>query len=396
MKRTSSLFLLAALLSPLPAIAQSDALDSQKLKLEQLRAEVADQVQFQAFDLLDELMLAWKEQPVFPIDTPVVLADVSVPVGFGTGLTAMIENHFFDVLLKNPGTHLVPAQCPACTAMVVHSGAKGTLIARGVDNPEALANAGLLSGARHALFLDFEIEGSALVLRARITALTPALPIVAARTLSSSTSAAPMLRASEHLKTAEEARAEYLEALNSRGIVLLPIRFKVQIFATPSGGQVSTVPLIWAQTGAEVALTRSRGWTASLLAGINWAPQSSTGWSLHARFSRLLGVSSSLTGPDVYFFFGAGMFALYGTGALAFKNSVPTVDDLTNALNGHEPSAIVGTGQLGLEIRIKNRIGGSFYLESAPGLDNAPAIGNLLDLGIIRFHSYGMEVSFWF
>ena len=27
----------------------------------------------------------------------------------------------------------------------------------------------------------------------------------------------PMLRASEHLKTAEEARDEYLEALNSRG-----------------------------------------------------------------------------------------------------------------------------------------------------------------------------------
>ena len=37
MKRTSSLFLLAALLSPLPAIAQSDALDSQKLKLEHYR-----------------------------------------------------------------------------------------------------------------------------------------------------------------------------------------------------------------------------------------------------------------------------------------------------------------------------------------------------------------------
>lgn len=390
-------FALVALLAPALASAQSDALESQKLKLEQLRAEVADQVQFKAYDLLDELVLAWKERPVFPLDTPVVLAEVSVPVGFGTGLTALIENHFLDVLLQNQGTHVVPAHCPACTAMVVHSGAKGTLVARGVDNPEALASAGLLSGARHALFLDFEIEGSALVLRARITALTPALPIVAAKTLSSATTAAALLRAGEHLKTAEEARAEYLEALNSRGIVLVPLRFKIQTFATPSGGQARSVPLVWAQSGVEVALTRSRGWTASVLAGIHWAPQSSVGWSLQARFSRLLGLSSSLTTPDVYVFFGGGMFTLYGVGALAFKGSTPTLEELADAVTpGHEPSATVGTAQVGFEIRVKNRVGGAFYLESAPGLDSSPSIGRFIDLGVLRFHSYGFEVTFWF
>lgn len=389
--------LLAALAAPGLAFAQSDALESQKFKLEQLRAEVAGQVQFKAFDLLDELVLGWKERPVFPLDTPVVLAEVSVPVGFGTGLTALVEDHFLSVLLLNPGTHVVPAHCPACTAMVVHSGAKGTLVARGVDNPEALASAGLLSGARHALFLDFEIEGSALVLRARITALTPALPIVAAKTLSSATTAAALLRAGEHLKTAEEARAEYLEALNSRGIVLLPLRFKVQVFATPNGGQASSVPLVWAQSGVEVALTRSRGWTASVLAGIHWTPQSSVGWSLHARFARLLGLSSSLTMPDVYVFFGGGMFSITGVGALAFKGSTPTIEDLAAALTpGREPTATVGTGQLGIEFRVKNRVGGAFYLETAPGLDGSPTVGRLIDLGFLRFHSYGIEVSFWF
>lgn len=381
-----------------PAFAWGqETVDAQKLQLERLRAEVADQVQFKAYDLLDELVLAWKAKPVFELDTPVVLAEVSSPVGFGTGLTALIENHFIDVLLKNGGTHLVPSHCPACTAMVVHSGPKGTVLARGVDTPEALTSAGLASGAKYALFLDFEIEGAALVLRARITALTPELPIVAARTLTTTTSSAALLRAGEHLKSADEARAEYLEAINPRGIFVVPVKLGIQTFSPPSGQPVQAAPMVWVQSGLEVSLTRARGWVASVLAGFTWAPQTYVGWSLQARIERLLGVASSLTTPDAYIFLGGGLFTLYGMGALALKDRIPTADDVALALQpGREPSQSVGVIQLGFELRIKNRVGAAFYIESAPWLDTAPAIGRLIDLGIIRFHSFGVEVSFWF
>ncbi len=388
---------LLLVLAPALVLQQADALEAQKVQLEKLRLEVADQVQLQAFDLVDELVLQWRAKPVFALDTTVVLADVSVPVGFGTGLTAMIENHLLSVLLANRETHLVPTHCPACTAMVVHSGAKGTVVSRGVDDPEVLHGAGLAAGAKHALFLDFEIEGSALVLRARLTALEPSLPIVAARTLTTTTSAAALLRDGAHLKTAEEARAEYLDVLNGRGLFLVPARVGVQIFGRPDNGQVQSAPLIWLQSGLEFSLTRARGWTASILAGVTYVPQSLFGWSLHARFARLLGLASSLTLPDVYVFLGAGVFTVYGNGALVFRDRVPTVDDLAAAVvPGRSPSTTIGSFQAGLELRIKNRVSAAFYIESAPYLDGSPNIGKIINLGIISFHSYGFEVTFWF
>lgn len=380
------------------AFAQNDeALAAQKVQLEKLRAELADQIQLRAFDLLDELIFSWKNQPPFEVETPVVLADVSTPVGFGTGLQALIENHFFDVAVQNKDTHLVPAYCPQCTALVVHSGAKGTVVARGVDNPEALVAAGLESRAKHALFLDFEIEGAALVLRARITSLEPQLPILYAKTLSTSTSTAPLLRAGESLKSAEQARQEYLDTLTGRGMIHVPLRLGVQSFAADEDQAVRSVPMAWLQSGGELALTQSRGWLASLLVGITYAPQSYVGWSLQARFSRLLGLTSSLTGPDIYAFVGAGVFALYGAGALAFRDQIPTFSDIIDAATpGKEPSTVLGQWHLGVELRVKHRIGASLYLESTPYLDNAPMIGKIIDLGVFSFHSFGLEVSFWF
>ena len=65
--------------------------DGQKAQVEALRAEVAGQIQLRAFDLLDELVYGWNQKPVFDKDTAVVLADVTVPVGFGSGLQSLIE-----------------------------------------------------------------------------------------------------------------------------------------------------------------------------------------------------------------------------------------------------------------------------------------------------------------
>lgn len=395
------LALTCALLA-LPARADDPSVtDAQRAQLEHLRAEIAGQIQLQAYDLLDELVYGWTQQPIFGTDTPVVLAGVSVPVGFGSGLEALVENHFASLVVKNPRGRVVLAHCPQCTALVVHSGAKGTIVSRGVDQPEALIKAGLLSGSRHALFLDFEAEGSALVLRARITSLEPALPIVYARTLSTSTSSAALLRSGERLKSAAEARQEYLDALQGRSVFLIPMRIGMRTYAQGNsfnGLAVASPPMLWLQVGAEVSITQARAWTASFSGGATWMPDLHSGWMAQARVNRLLsGKASSLTFPDLYGFVGGSLISLYGPGALLFQGQTPTANDLINAALGvSKPSVMFAAFQLGLELRVKNRIGVGVFLESAPGLDSAEAIGNYLDIGFVRFHSFGVEASFCF
>ena len=104
-------------------------------------------------------------------------------------MQALLENHLSSVLLANPDTGIQLVHCPSCTGMVVRSGPEGTVISRGIDQPEVLAQLGENSDT-HALFVDVEAQGQFLVLRARLTRLTPELPVVWSRTFSSSTSTA--------------------------------------------------------------------------------------------------------------------------------------------------------------------------------------------------------------
>ncbi|WP_224243868.1 hypothetical protein [Hyalangium gracile] len=391
------LCLLLALLPTVVGAEESPLSDAQKAQMEALRAEIAAQIQLQAYDLLDELVFGWTEQPVFALETPVVLADVSVPVGFGSGMRALIENHFASLIVNHPNTRVALTHCPQCTSVVVHSGAKGTILARGVDEPEALSKAGTLSGGRHALFLDFEIEGAALVLRARITSLEPELPIIYAKTLSTSTSSPALLRSGDRLKSASEARREYVDALQGRSLYLIPIRIGVRTYASSSSAPVRVTPFPWLQLGVEGSLTQARSWLGSFSVGFSWAPELHTGWLAQGRLSRLIsGSASSLTGPDLYAFVGGSVISIHGNNALTFQDQIPDLNAVLQQITGRQPQATFGAFQLGLELRLKNRIGAGFYLESLPGMGSAPAIGEYLDLGLISFHSLGVEVSFCF
>lgn len=388
-------------LLPLSALAVDPATtDAQRAQVESLRAEIADQLQLQAYDLLDELVYGWTQRPPFPAPVPVVLADVSVPVGFGSGLQALIENHLAGLVIDNPRSHLILAHCPQCTAVVVHSGAQGTVVSRGVDQPEALAKSGGLAGARHALFLDFEAEGAALVLRARITSLEPTLPIVFARTLSTTTGTPALLRSSEKLKSAEEARQEYLEALQGRGSVTFPVRVGVRTYAPTNrlDAVVTSVPFVWLTAGVELGLTQARAWTAGLSAGVSWMPDQHTGYLVQGRVARLItGNTTSLTGPDLYLFLGAAILSIHGQSALVFGRTLPTTADVLGAATGvTHPEATFAAFQLGLELRVKNRIAIGVFVEDDPALSSAPSIGRYLDLGFIALHSFGAEVSFCF
>lgn len=388
---------LLALLLPLTAAADPAVLDAQRAQVETLRQEVAGQIQLRAYDLLDELVYEWTQHPIFETDTPLVLADVSVPVGFGSGLEALVENHFVHLAIENRRTHVVLAHCPQCTAMVVHSGAKGTLVSRGADDPEVLAAAGALAASQHALYLDFEIEGSSLVLRARITRLEKALPIIYAKTLSSSTSSAALLRSGDQLKSAGEARAEYLDALQGRSAYVIPFRIGVRSYASREGAYVTSAPFVWLQVGAEAAFSQARAWTGSVSAGVSWSPQTHEGVMVQGRLSRLLsGSVSSLTHPDLYGFLGASLIYVRGSDALAFSDVAPSIDNLASQLKGTPPTATFAAFQFGLELRVKNRLGVGVFLEGAPALDDAQSIGDHLDLGLLKFQALGAEVSVCF
>jgi hypothetical protein len=386
---------LAVLLMPgLAHAADIETKDAEEEQLEEVRGDLASQIQLQAYDLLDELVYSWLQEPVFGVDTPVVLADVTVPVGFSSGLQALVENHFVSVLVKNPRTHVQLAHCPQCMELVVRSGAKGTVIARGVDDPESLSQAALASGAKHALFLDFEAEGNALVLRARLTSLEPSLPIKYAKTLSTTTASAALLRSPDRLKSAAEARKEYLDILEGKGLLLIPIRLGIRAYKAGNDAAVGAEPFIWLEAGVEASLSQARAWTASVMGGLSWAPQTHTAWMVQGRIARLMGSVSSLSHPDLYLFAGGGVIAIYGPSALAFVGTVPTIDDVLSqqAMASH---AMIGFWHIGLEVRVKNRISVIGFLESAPAVNN-DQVGNFIDLGAIKFHTLGLEVSFCF
>lgn len=389
------LALVLALALPPAAWAQSPVTEQQRAQLETLRAEVAAQIQLQAYDLVDELVWSWTAQPPFGLDTPVVLAGVSVPVGFGSGLQSLIESHFASVVIANPRSRVTLSHCPACSSMVIHSVQKGTIVARGVDQPEALAAAGALGGTRHAVFLDFEAEGSSLVLRARITSLEPALPIVWAKTLSTSTSSPALLRTGAHLKSAAEARQEYLDAINGLTSYTVPMRVVVRSYAQ-GDEPLAVPPFVWVQAGFEGSFTQARAWTGGIGVGFSYLPQLHQAFMIQGRVARLVsGPATSLTRPDAYLYFAVNAFDIRGADSTAFRENVPNVNEVIALDGSDDPHQAFGSVQIGLETRVKNRIAAGIFLETLPTKTDAPSLGSYVTFGV-EFQTAGAEVTFCF
>ncbi len=371
--------------------------DARDAELQRARGEVANQVQLSAYDLLDELVYQWTQEPVFATPTPVVLAGVTVPVGLGTGLQALLENHLSNLVLENPRTNVALAHCPSCTAVVVHSGPEGTVVSRGIDNPKLIEELG--AGGKHALFIDVEAEGTWLVLRARITELTPDLPIVWSQTLTTSASTPALLRQPQNLKSAEDARQEYLEVLQARGPVTVPLRVGIRTYAVRTGDRAGTAPppFLWFQSGVEISPTRSQVWTSSFLVGYANIPQAYQGLMGQVRLSRLLtGRYRSLTRPDLYFFVGGSASRVWGAATGSFSPDRQTADQILAAAAGDDPSATFGAYHWGLEARLGNRVGVSAFLETLPAYSDSRNFGTHFTFANIRFQSFGTEVTFCF
>ena len=378
------------------ALAASPEEQAQLAELDRLRASIADEIQLSAYDLVDEMVVGWREEPVFDKPTAVVLAGVSVPVGLGTGMQALLENHVAAVLGENPTTNVQLVHCPTCTAVVVHSGPDATVISRGVDDPAVLAD--LAASEKYALFLDVEAEGTWLVLRARLTRLTPDLPIVWSRTLATSSATPALLRQPHDLKTAAEARQDYVNALHDRGPLSVPVRFAVRTYAEPDGDNgVMAPPFIWLQSGVELGASDARAWTASLLVGYSFIPQAYQGLMGQARIGRLLtGRARSHTHPDLYLFVGGSVMTVWGAATAPFQADTLTADDFITALDGDDPRSTFGTLHFGLDLRLGQRIGVSTFLETIPARNDSENLGAYISVIGINWQSFGTEVSFWF
>lgn len=371
---------------------------AQLAELEKVRGEVADQVQLAAYDLVDELVYGWTNAPVFEQPSAVVLAQVTVPVGLGTGLQAMVENHLSAVLRANPSTNVQLVHCPSCGAVVVHSGPDATVISRGIDDPTVLAEIGAETG-RHALFVDIEAEGAWLVLRARITQLTPELPIVWSHTIASEASAPSLLREATNLVSASEARAEYLAALRDRGPITIPLRFGIRTYRNPQGegAGIAPPPFLWLQSGVELGMTRGGGWLSSLVLGYSFIPQAYQGILAQGRISRLVsGRVRSITHPDLYIFGGGAVMTVWGPATAPFRNEVLNADELISDLNLEGPRTSMGAFQIGVDLRLGGRIGLATFLETIPGLTNSPNLGAHVRILGVEAHALGTEVTFCF
>jgi len=381
--------------------AHAQAPTSQQIRqaqVETLRKQMTNQIQLQANELLDQLVYDWKKTPAFPAATAVVLADVTAPTGFGSGFEALLENHIAQLLIQNPDTNITLAHCPSCRALTVHSEKSGTIISRGIDDPASLLKISASFKSKYALFLDFEAEGTALVLRARMTQLSDELPIVFARTLSTKTSSAPLLREPDALLDAKTVREDYVNTLKERGRLAFPIRLAVSSFAPPDGGVVSVPPFYWISAGVEMALTNARAWKGSLSVGGNYIPVTYSGFLIQARASRLLsGRATSITRPNVYGFIGVSLGTIFGPTALAMGDEVPSVTQVLAIANGLNSSFInYPTFQSGLEVKVGNRLGIALTAENAITLDSSPQIGRFVNFGIFRVNAIGGEVSFTF
>ncbi len=388
--------LVLALCASAPARAATPVEDAQLAELDRVRRQVANQVQLSAYDLLDELVYGWKSEPVFSAPTPVVLAGVTVPVGLGTGLQAMLENHLSALLAENSDANLQLVYCLSCTAVMVHSGPEGTVISRGIDNPAFLEELGG-AGDKHALFIDVEAEGTWLVLRARLTELTPDLPIVWSRTLSISSGTPAMLRQPEHLKSAAEAQEEYLAALHDRGPLAIPLRIGVRSFARPDEDGIAPPPFLWFQSGVELGMNDSRLWIASFVLGYSIIPQAYQGLMGQVRISRLLtGSYRSLTRPDLYAFVGGAVMMVWGPATGSFQDDALDAAEVIQSLRGEDPRSIFGGFQVGLDLRVGNRVGMSAFLETLPSLRNSENLGDYVTFAGIGFPTFGTEVTFWF
>ncbi len=375
-----SLLLFLSLAMPLKAVEGDRELATRA------RGSSAMTIQFMAADLLDELVYGWtKQSPLGMKSARVALMGVSVPVGLNAHLASLLETHITELLIKNPQAGVIPVYCGACVAITSYSISNRTVIARGAEIPELAET--LKTQADYALYLDFEGQGAQLVLRAHIVSLADNR-IVYGRSLAIDSGQPPLLRRSPNLLSAEDARDEYIDILESRKRLNLTLGLRVSIIRTK--GQVLMAPFVWGSVGMETFINHRKKWLADLKLGVSSIKNEHNAWQLSSRVYRLLNADQvDLMAPDVYVYAGLSYWEISGQQAVIFqdKSQVSPGSIAAKLRNGtYDPKAHNTGFILGIEVRLADFMRLGCFVET---FGNQSANKNLKT----DFHSYGFELG---
>lgn len=278
------------------------AVDDSEALVNRARASVASRLELMVVDLLDELVYQWKQKPTFAQPTKVALIELTVPSGFNAKLESLAEGHFFDLTIKNPDTNLRMAHCPACTAITTHASPEATVMARGADLDFAKATLGV--NADYALYLNFEIHGSQLVLRSRLTSLDTDRLIVEAKSLATDAGHPPLLRRANNLVSAAATRQEYVAMLQGRARFDIPMTLKVSLLNLDND-RLASLAFMWSSVGIESFTNARRSWLASSALAVGTSASQDSAWQVQTGLKRQLWYTSEdLNRPS--YFLGAG------------------------------------------------------------------------------------------
>jgi hypothetical protein len=340
-----------------------------------------------AADLTDELVYAWQASRPTPARAQVVLAEVVAPVGLDERFGVMVENRLFELLRRNPQIDVDLVHCAICTRLIAKSNPQGTILSRGIDQPEVLADLVRQYPDRLALSLAFEAEDRELVLRAELFELAGAQRIVWAKTFATSLAARRTLREATPLVSLEAARAEQQRLIARQDPLEASTRVVVRTFNTASSAPIAAAPLPFAEFSFEAVPLPAKRLRAAFTLGFTSIKDSLEAFTVGGHLARLvLREAPSLTSPDLYLFLGMHYLRMRGPGALPFAEKQPDLDTFRNVQ--HEPRASLVAYRLGLETHVKFRLGALAFLEYSPQLKDNQSIETTRLLGI-PYQAYG-------
>ena len=352
-----------------------------------------NRLELMAVDLVDELVYVWgRSLPVRP-QSRVYLAGVAPPLGVRAAFTEFVENHFYGLVTSQLPGDIAWVHCPGCSTLSVFSHQQRTVMGpRHLVEP----NAGdqIAQYADYLCYLDFAVEGSELVLRARILDPQDHHRIVFAKTLASHSSKPPLLRQHHRLASAQEARQSYMNVLSEKPNYQLPIRLLTKIFPAPSqsGPAMPASPaMLWLEVGAEFYLSPARRWFAGFYGGVASMPEAYDGFALGGRFGFLaLRPFHSLVEPNLYGYMAVAYQELVGPGAELFiYKERRRIDQIRADITETKitPKVSLPAIRIGMELKAKNSFTAGVFLEGFPSEDKNENLGKVAS----AFHAYGFE-----
>ena len=367
--------------------SESKAFSSEQMEAaNRARSSVAMKLHLMATDLLDELAYRFTQNPPLNQPSDVMVMNIVNPMGLNASFGSFLENHLFRLLIHNPSTHMVPVHCPACNVTTAYSTPEGTIIAKGADIPQV---SGQQVNAKYALYLDFSIERSHLVLRSRIVALDGRRQIIHAETLSTDSSSPPSLRQPDKLVSTKQAREDYENILLRQDRAKLAFSTRITMFEFEDS-EIIIPPLPWVLVGTDIYPSERRDWYLNLSAGVASLPGEVNGAMLTSRYgTRLIPEYTNLIQPEVFGYIGFDYFELKGNmGRTMIASGKKTTGEFRSAILEEESEDKFSTTSLNLGVELQlsrmTRIG--VFVGRMMQIRDTELFGN-------DYHYYGVEMG---